>query len=150
MTVGEVCTRGVVSVRREDGVLTVAQIMRDRHVGDVVVLDGDGVDRRPVGILTDRDIVVGIVAQAPDKLAQLQVRDVFVGGLLTVNEQDSLDTAIDLMRDRGIRRLPVVDFEGRLRGIVTFDDVLSVLARQFLDLAHVVGRERRREEQLRS
>lgn len=150
MTIGEVCTRDVVSVRREDGVLTVAQIMRDRHVGDVVVLEGDGAERRPVGILTDRDIVVGIVAQAPDKLAQLQVRDVFVGGLLTVNEQDSIDTAIDLMRDRGIRRLPVVDFEGRLRGIVTFDDLLNVLARQFLDLAHVVGRERRREEQLRS
>jgi CBS domain-containing protein len=150
MTVGEVCTREVVSVRREDSVLTVARLMRDRHVGNVVVVDGDGAQKRPVGILTDRDIVVGIVAQAPDKIAELQVDDVFTGELLTVCAEDPIETALDVMRDRGIRRLPVVGFDGRLRGIVTFDDMLNVMARELTDLAGVVGRERRREEHLRA
>lgn len=149
MTIGEVCTRDVVFVRREDSVLDVARLMRDRHVGDVIVVDSDGPNKRPIGIVTDRDIVVGIVAQAPDKLAQLQVRDVCTSELLTVNAADTVDTAVDLMQDRGIRRLPVVEFDGRLRGIVTFDDLFRVLARQLTDLTHVVGRERRREQQLR-
>lgn len=149
MTIGEVCTRDVVFVRREDSVLEVARLMRDRHVGDVIVVDSDGPNKRPIGIVTDRDIVVGIVAQAPDKLAQLQVRDVCTSEVLTVNAADTVDTAVDLMQDRGIRRLPVVEFDGRLRGIVTFDDLFRVLARQLTDLTHVVGRERRREQQLR-
>jgi CBS domain-containing protein len=150
MTVGEICTRDVVSVRRDDSVLAVAMIMRDKHVGTVVVVDGDGIHRRPIGILTDRDIVVGIVAQAPDKIAELQVGDVFTAELLTVASEDPVQTALDMMRDRGIRRLPVVGIDGRLRGIVTFDDLIGVIAHQLLDLSHVVGRERRREEQHRA
>jgi CBS domain-containing protein len=149
MTVGEICTREVVTVRREDTVLEIAKVMRDRHVGTVIVVEGEGSRVRPVGILTDRDIVVGIVAQAPDKIVQLQVADVFTRELLTVGAEDPMATALDIMRDRGIRRLPVVDEAGRLRGIVTFDDLVAVIARELMDLAHVVGRERRREEQQR-
>jgi CBS domain-containing protein len=150
MTVGEVCTRDVVWVGREDSVLAVAKIMRDRHVGNVVVVDGDGPRRRPVGILTDRDIVVGIVAQAPDKMTELQVADVFTSELLTIAAEDTIESALDIMRDRGIRRLPVVGIDGRLRGIVTFDDLVRVTARQLMDLAQVVSRERQREEQFRT
>jgi CBS domain-containing protein len=150
MTVGDVCTREVVYVRREDTVLAAAKVMRDRHVGDVVVIEGDGPHKQPVGILTDRDIVVGIVAQAPDKIAQLLVTDVFTSDLLTIAAQDSVETALDIMRDRGIRRLPVVGFDGQLRGIVTFDDLVAVMARRLMDLAGVVARERRREEQMRA
>jgi CBS domain-containing protein len=150
MIVGDVCTRDVVTVRPTDTVLAVAKIMRDRHVGAVVVADDDSTRRRPIGILTDRDIVVGIVAQAPDKIAQLLVTDVFTSELLTINSTDTVEAALDIMRDRGIRRLPVTDFEGGLRGIVTFDDVVSVLAKRLTDLAQVVGRERRREERLRA
>jgi CBS domain-containing protein len=150
MTVGDVCTREVVTVRPDETVLAVAKRMRDLHVGTVVVVDGEGSRLRPTGILTDRDIVVGIVAQAPDKIAQLLVTDVFTSDLLTIASADSVETAVDMMRDRGIRRLPVVDGDGRLRGIVTFDDLVGVLARRLTDLAYVVGRERRREEQLRT
>ena len=150
MTAGEVCTRNVVSVRRDDPVLAVARIMRDRHVGTVVVVDGDGPNRRPIGILTDRDIVVGVVAQAPDKVADLHVSDVFTGELLTISAQDSVDSALQIMRDRGIRRLPVTDHDGRLRGIITFDDLLRIRARQLTELAEVIGRERQREERHRA
>ncbi|HUE86097.1 MAG TPA: CBS domain-containing protein [Vicinamibacterales bacterium] len=150
MTIGEVCTRDVVSVQPGESVLAVAQVMRHRHVGDVVVVEGDGLHRRPIGILTDRDIVVGIVAQAPERIAQLLVSDVFTRDILTVDAEDTVEAALDVMRDRGIRRLPVVEVDGRLKGIVTFDDLIGVMARHLADLAQVVGRERRREEHLRT
>jgi CBS domain-containing protein len=150
MTVGEVCTRDVVVVHRDDSVMEVARIMRDRHVGAVVVVDEDGPRRRPVGIVTDRDIVVGIVALAPDKIGQLQVADVSSSDVLTVGDEDPIETALDVMRDRGIRRLPVVGIDGRLRGIVTFDDLVRVVGHLLGELGHVVDRERRREERLRA
>jgi CBS domain-containing protein len=150
MTVGDVCTRGVATVVREDSVLEVARIMRDRHVGNVVVVDGEGMHKHPIGILTDRDIVVAIVALAPDKLSQLLVGDVFTRDVLTIAAEDSIETALQTMSERGIRRLPVVDFAGRLRGILTFDDVVGVMAQQLTELAQVVRRERQREEQLRA
>lgn len=149
MTMGDVCTRDVVAVQRTDTVLDVARVMRDRHVGDVVVLS-DEPGAGPLGMLTDRDIVVGIVAVTPDKLEMLQVNDVMSGELATVSVADSLDTALGIMRDRGVRRLPVLETSGGLAGIVTFDDIVGVLARSLADLATVVGRERRQEERMRA
>lgn len=150
MTVGEACTRDVVTVGRSDSVLDVARIMRDRHVGDVVVLEGEGRGTRPVGILTDRDIVVGIVAQTPDKLGMLRVEDVMTVELVTVSVGDTVDAALDVMRARGVRRVPVVAADGYLAGIVTFDDLVGVIARELNELMGVVASERRRELQTRA
>jgi len=148
MTVDAVCTRDVATVRPSDALLDVARVMRDRHVGDVVVV-GDGEGRRPIGILTDRDIVVGIVAVTPDKLEMLRVEDVMNRELATVKSSAALDAALRTMRERGVRRLPVVGADGRLAGIVTFDDLVAALARELGDLATVVVRERQREERVR-
>lgn len=146
MTVDTVCTRDVVTVRPADSLLDAARVMRDYHVGAVVVGADGG---RPVGILTDRDIVVGIVAVAPDKLDVLRVEDVMNRDLVTVKSSDTLTAALRTMRNRGVRRLPVVGADGLLAGIVTFDDLVSAMARELGDLATVVVRGRQREERVR-
>ena len=149
MTVGEICTRQVVTVCPDEGVLDVARLMRDKHVGDVVVLSGDET-ARPIGIITDRDIVVGILATAPDKLDSLRVGDVMTTDLVTAPEGDTLDAALALMRTSGVRRLPVVNVHGFLRGILTFDDIVELMSEEMSVLARVVTREQNRERQQRT
>lgn len=149
MTVGELCTRQVVTARPDDAIIDVARLMRDKHVGDVVVLGNGPELTRPVGILTDRDIVVGVVAQTPDKLETLRVGDVMTHELVTAQETDTVDTALAAMRSRGVRRLPVVNAHGLLRGILTFDDVIEVMSEELNDLVKVVAREQNRERDVR-
>ncbi|HEU4627310.1 MAG TPA: CBS domain-containing protein [Steroidobacteraceae bacterium] len=148
MVVDNVCTRDVATVRPSDTLFDAARVMRDRHVGDVIVTDDEN-NPRPVGILTDRDIVVGILAVAPDKLETLLVEDVMSRDLATAQASDALDKALRAMRARGVRRLPVVASDGRLIGIVTFDDLVAAMARELGELATVVARERQREERMR-
>jgi CBS domain-containing protein len=130
MFVSQVCERDVVAVMREASVLEAARLMRERHVGNVVVLeivDGRAV---PAGILTDRDIVVSGVAVAPERLSTLRVEDLMTPHPVKVWENDTLDTAIEAMNRNGVRRLPVVDHEGELVGVISFQDVVTRLTRK--------------------
>jgi CBS domain-containing protein len=113
MTVGDVCTRAVVTATPDETVADAARRMRDHHVGAVVVVDGERRDR-PTGILTDRDIVVSAVAQSPDRVASLLVGDVMTRELITTRPSATLRSALSTMHSRGIRRLPVVSGDGRL------------------------------------
>jgi len=149
MTVGEICTRQVVTARPDDAVLDIARLMRDKHVGDVVILGNGSELTRPIGILTDRDIVVGILAKAPDKLDTLRVGDVMTGELVTAKESDTLEAALAAMRTGGVRRLPVVNSHGLLRGILTFDDIVELMSEELNDLAKVVTTEQHREREER-
>jgi CBS domain-containing protein len=146
MTLREVCTREVTFSHPDEMVVEAARRMRDRHVGDVVVADSQ---RRPIGILTDRDIVVGVVAHAPDRLSSLTVGDVMTAPLVTMRATDSIEAALDIMRARGIRRLPIVGPDGQLEGIVTFDDLMRRLTSEFASLANLVASEIRHERQMR-
>src|SRR5262245_26904276 len=121
MTVGEICTRTVTTIHPAETVVDAAQRMRDEHVGDVVVVD-DG--RRPLGILTDRDIVVSAVAQSPDQLHALRVSDVMSREVVTALSHEAVEDALSRMRKLGVRRLPVVSGDGRLVGIISLTDVL--------------------------
>jgi CBS domain-containing protein len=146
--IGEICNREVVFVRRDETVREAARLMREYHVGDLVVVDeGDG-RRVPTGILTDRDIAVGIVAKHLDADA-LAVGDVIGPELVTVKESDGVAETIELMRSRGVRRIPVVDAGGALVGIVTADDMLDLLAEELSAIARIVSREQRREAEYR-
>ena len=120
--------------------------MRDQHVGDLLVADTQA---RPMGILTDRDIVVSAVAQSPDRLESLLVGDVMSRDLVTVRTGETLDEALKMMRARGVRRLPVVSVDGRLEGLVAFDDILEVMSEELGDLVGLVAREQKRERELR-
>ncbi len=141
MRVGSVCTRDPVTVDIDSEVVAVARLMRQHHVGDVVVLENGS----PVGIVTDRDLAIGVVAQAPDKLTALVVRDVLTTTELhTVHQDEPVWKTLKRMRDRGVRRMPVVD-EGRLVGIFTFDDALGLLVEQLGDLAALLEGQSTRE-----
>ncbi len=144
MSIGELCNRNVVIAHKEENVLEAARLMRHYHVGDVVVLE-DNNRKLPVGILTDRDIVIELVAEQVDP-ESVSVGDVMSSPLLTVSESDELLNTIELMRGKGVRRAPVVDKEGELVGIITLDDLLDILAEALNDLVLLTGRERRREQ----
>ena len=148
MRVGEICNREVVVIEEEQSVTQAAVVMREYHVGDVVVVREQYGKQTPVGILTDRDIALGIVANGtdPDKVS---VGDAMSFNLTTVTEDDDLMHAIEVMREHGIRRVPVTDAEETLLGILTVDDVLDLLSEVLIDLAHLVDRQRRRESKAR-
>ncbi len=146
MTVGGICTRLVVTANPEQTIAEAARRMRDRHVGALVVVDSQ---RRPVGILTDRDIVVSAVAQSPEKLDALLVGDVMSRGLVTARETEAVDGALKRMRTNGIRRLPVVSPNGQLEGLVALDDILEVMSAELGNLVGLVAREQEREREVR-
>ena len=140
MLVSEFCNREVVIVDRATTILEAAKLMRAEHVGDVVVTDDRAGRPVPVGILTDRDIVVELLAEEID-LDKVSVGDAMSYELLSVNEQDGLHETIEKMSGRGVRRLPVVDDTGALVGIVTVDDLLELIAEQLSGLVSLVGNE---------
>jgi CBS domain-containing protein len=149
MFVGEFCSRNPVTIAATADLVEAAQAMRTQHVGFLVVT-GDGNARgAPVGVLTDRDVVVAVVAKGVDPgavtVADAMSRDPFV-----VRVDARPERALREMRTYGVRRAPVVDVEGRLVGVLSLDDVLDWLATTLLDAAGTVRREQRIERQLRA
>lgn len=148
MRVGEVCNREVVVIGRDATLLEAAKLMRSQHVGDVVVVEERDTNRIPVGILTDRDMVIALIAEEVP-LNAVTVGDVMSFELIIARESDGLFDTVEHMRDRGVRRLPVVAENGSLVGILAVDDVLDLLAEQLTALVRLVACERRHEEQRR-
>ncbi len=148
MPVGEICNREVVIAEKSLPVTEAAQLMRTHHVGDLVVIEKNGGRTQPVGIVTDRDIVVEVVAAGVNP-ESLKVGDIMGPEVATVRESEGLFEALRYMRDKGVRRMPVVDPDGGLVGILTLDDLLSLLAEEMMELARLVSHERQREASAR-
>ena len=148
MAIGEICSREVVFTLRETTVRACARLMREFHVGDLIVVDEVNGTRVPVGIVTDRDIVVGIVAKGLDA-DTLTAGEIITQALITAPDTAGVSETIELMRAKGVRRVPVVNATGALVGIVTADDMLDLLAEEMSALAGMVAREQRREAQAR-
>ncbi|HYP68850.1 MAG TPA: CBS domain-containing protein [Thiobacillaceae bacterium] len=144
MAIGEICNREVVFVTRHLPVNEAARLMREHHVGDVVVVTDEGGLRKPIGIVTDRDVVVEVVAAGLDPAA-LNVEEIMAPDLATVSENTGVFEAIRYMRDKGARRMPVVSEDGALIGILALDDLLQLLAEELEALAHLITREQTRE-----
>jgi len=147
MNVGTACTREVVTCLAATSLAEVANRMRDRHVGAVVVID-DEQRRRPIGVVTDRDIVIEIVATGLDANT-ITAGDVMLDGLVTVTEDSGPLEAARAMRSRGVRRLPVVDGNGALAGIIALDDLVNLLSTEMGHLARLIERQPKREAQKR-
>jgi predicted transcriptional regulator len=145
MNVGELCNREVVVVAQEATVLDAAKLMRRYHVGDLVVVEERQGRSFPIGILTDRDIVIELIAAEVDFEA-VKVGDVMAYELLSVGEEEAVADTIKLMRDKGVRRVPVVNRQGSLEGIIAVDDLLDLLAEQMKDIVGLIGRERQKEQ----
>ena len=150
MAIGEICSRNTVFARRDESVATAARLMRESHVGCLVVAEEVDGERVPVGMLTDRDITVAVVAPGLDANTNtIQVGDVMSTELLTVNEDAGIAETVELMRIRGVRRLPATDSDGRLIGLVAADDIMSLLAEEIAGLTGMISRREKRERTLR-
>jgi CBS domain-containing protein len=148
MNISEICTIQTISCSRDETVQGAALLMRKHHVGDLVVVDGNDGEAIPAGIVTDRDIVVSVVALGLDP-ASLQVGDIMSDDLLTCREEDDVYQTIEHMRVRGIRRVPVVNRHGGLAGIVSADDLLEFLAEEMGDLSRISGSQQAHEKRAR-
>lgn len=144
MAIGKICNRDVISVTQETTIDEAARLMRQHHVGDVVVVSEEGGRRRPTGIVTDRDVVVEVVAAELDP-AVLTVGDIMVPHLATLQEKTDVFEAIRYMCDQGVRRMPVTSEDGDLIGILALDDLLELLAEELGVLARLVVREQSKE-----
>ncbi|NIP74088.1 MAG: CBS domain-containing protein [Gammaproteobacteria bacterium] len=149
MSVGEYCVRDVVVADAHMSVPELARLMRSYHVGDIVVVEERGGERVPEGIVTDRDLVVEVLAEEVD-LNAVTAADIMSADLLVVGEGDDLWETVERMRDRGVRRAPVVNQRGGLEGILTVDDLIDLLAEQMSDLVQLFRREQRREQATRT
>ena len=137
MNVGLVSNPNVATVAADCDVVDAAVLMREEHVGDLIVVERRGNAQVPIGILTDRDIVVGVIAKrvSPDNLT---VGDAMTRNVLTIRDDASLEFALREMRRYGVRRAPVVQANGDLIGVIALDDLIQHLAVQLSRLADVI------------
>lgn len=130
--VNQIITENVVTAERDTPVRSVVAMMAKDDVGSVVVVEAD----RPIGIITDRKVAMAL-EEAPD-VAQRPAEELVTGDLVSADPSMSIFDALQLMSDEGIRRLPIVDDNGALRGIVTLDDMLVLLGGAFAQIAETV------------
>ena len=150
MNVGRICQRLVFTVSRSDEIIRAARLMREKHVGFLVVVEPEPVTGLPipVGVLTDRDIVTGVLASDVDPLA-VRVGDIMTTDPVTAQETDPLEKALHRMREFGVRRLPIVNLRHVLVGVLAIDDILKVLAGDTQDIVSAIANERRAEGRAR-
>lgn len=148
MNIGAICSRAVAVGESGTSVAQAAKLMRDHHIGALVVVNGGDGARVPIGIVTDRDMVVEVVAADVD-YRTLSVGDIMSERPASIMESAGVFEAIAQMRSGGVRRLVVVDANGHLLGVVAMDDLIPVLAEELSALAQAIRVERRREAQSR-
>jgi len=138
MTIGKVCSRNVCVSRRGAALVSAVEDMTRNHVGAIVVVENSGSPGlKPIGIITDRDVVCGQLSP-PRDLFCMVVEDAMSSDVLTLKEACGIAEGVAAMSEQGVRRAPVVDDAGNLVGIVSMDDLLAVLARDLSDLAGLI------------
>jgi len=148
MKAGELCNREVVTATRETTIPEAARLMRDHHVGSLVIVESRADCMEPVGIITDRDLVIEVIAEDVD-LETVTVGDVMSYALLKISEQESVFDTAQRMRARGVRRVPVISETGKLIGILALDDMLELLSEELSLLAKLTSRESEQEQKKR-
>ena len=137
MSVGRICTRYVDLADAEESIQTAAQRMDKRKVGTLIILDPTD---KPVGILTDRDLAIRAVAQGKDP-RETDVGEVMTRNPRTISEAAPIEHALSLMRSGSFRRLPVTASDGTLTGLVSLDDILSLLSEEFAHIGALIEKE---------
>jgi CBS domain-containing protein len=135
MMLNEIFTRSVFTAGPEETLAGVARQMQEHNVGTVIIVK----DRRPVGIITDRDLAIAMGARG--ERAETPVRQVMTHHVLAIPAETNIYTATQFMREREVRRLPIVDREDHLVGIVTLDDLLRFLGRELYNLVEGIRHE---------
>lgn len=144
MNIGELCNRETIIVLKDENIVEAAKLMRHFHVGDLVVVTKSKDNNIPIGMVTDRDIVMEVVANNADSQT-ITVADIMSEELVTASEDEDIHECIERMRTYGIRRLPIVDKEGYLAGILSVDDILEFLGEEVDALIGLFYKEKRSE-----
>ncbi|HEX5685040.1 MAG TPA: CBS domain-containing protein [Ideonella sp.] len=142
MNIASISQRKVVTVDEHASLQEAAQLMRDRHVGAVVVTRGDAGASHLMGVLTDRDLALLVVAEgrSPHMQVGAALGDAGSQGLVAIPQKASIAESAEAMREAGVRRLLLIDSQGRLTGIVTLDDLIASYADQLGDIAAALER----------
>lgn len=148
MLLKSICTPEVACCAPQTTALEAARLMRQRHTGDLVVVADDGESATPLGLVTDRDIVVEVLGKGMDPAATT-VGSIMRTPVVVANEDEDASQALERMRHHAVRRLPVVGARGKLVGVVTVDDLLKSLAAYAGSLADVIAREQSHEQRHR-
>lgn len=148
MPINECCNTEVVCCDGDASLSDVAALMRKHHVGDVIVVQQTDAQRVPIGIVTDRDIVLETIALQVEAHA-FTAGDLMSTPVVTVREDEGLIETLRLMRDHKVRRVPVVTAAGTLVGIVTADDIINLLAMELSMMTSAIVEQPEREGRLR-
>lgn len=148
MNIGQHCKRSVVSIRTTADVAEAAKLMRQQHVGFLIVCQEGEAIEKPVGVLTDRDIVMQVTAKDVNAHS-ITVEDVMTRQPLMAAETDELGEVLQAMRLAGIRRVPVVDARGMLTGIFAVDDAIDLVTGMLCDISGSIRSEQRQERMAR-
>lgn len=132
MPIDEVLQSDVVTARPDEPVTEIVERMATEDVGCVVVVE----DEEPVGVVTDRTVALQL-RESPD-LSETTASDLISGGLVTGTTEMTVFDVLDLIEEASIRRLPIVDEDGALEGIVTLDDVVVLLSAEFSDVSSII------------
>ena len=144
MPLKDFCSREVACISPQASIREAAKLMRDRHVGDLVVVENPDHPRKPLGIITDRDLAIRVLTdtQSPDAF---KIEDVMNRDLLVVRTDDGLFHATEALERAGVRRLPIVDQDGNLKGLISADDLYEILAEELGNLSRISTRQGSRE-----
>lgn len=137
MSLGRICVRSVDLADPTEPVWQAAERMRQRGVGTLLIVDEWN---KPIGIVTDRDLVVRVLAEGLDGNSTL-VRDVMTADPKSLPESAPIEEALSLMQAGSFRRVPIVDAEEKLVGLVSLDDILMLLSEEFRQIGQLVERE---------
>ncbi len=142
MQVGLVCTRHVTCLEPTDTALRAAHVMREECVGAIVVVERREGKRIPLGIVTDRDLVVRLLAVEPERFSRARLAELMPDSIVSCREADEVSDALEAMKRHGVRRMPVIDSSGDLCGLVALDDALRALADDMARIGLLVSGQR--------
>lgn len=144
MALSDLCRENLVTVEPNATLLDAARLMAERHIGDLVVVSKNNGSITPVGMLTDRDITLAATDDQP--LSKKRVDAFMSRHVHVLNGKDGVANATALMREKGVRRVPVVGEEGQIIGILTADDLYQLLSKELSDLSAICDLQIAREE----
>lgn len=137
MSLSQLMTKEITSLPETATALDAAKYMTDMNVGSVIITDEK---EKPVGIITDRDISTKIVAAEKDPKS-VKLKDIMCSPVVTINVGKNIIDATRLMGEYWVRRLPVVNDEGKVVGVLSMDDVLIFLSQEIQNIANALKRE---------
>lgn len=148
MNIGDICNRSVITVTKDTSILEAVQEMRKHHVGDVIVTERTDGSEKPLGIVTDRDIVIELLAENVE-LGSVTIGDVMSLTLVTAPHDADIFETLRFMGIKGVRRVPVLDGDGGLYGVLSVDDIMGILTKELSFIAEIAARQTERERSSR-